>query len=283
MKKLISVFAAAAICSAAFAQQAVDVQDINAQLAAISAQLNEIRAAQLAPSSKGYLLGQTIPGQEAKSPSAFFWGLKGGVFLDKGNVVDENGTVSDTPTTFSFTIKPSFGVYLSPRWVVGVKGEFSYNNNDMDSGFISNVTSGFSQVSFRNVLSNMILGNGLGNNYLSWKVLPYARYKVTSLFSDKINLWMELELYAGQKFSKDTENGGYGSPYTIFGGALSPMLSYDLNESLMLCFTPDFIRWDGTFESGSGMAANTGSFSAQLNPLYMILSGIINIGVIKRF
>lgn len=217
----------------------------------------------------------------ASAQSKMFWGLKGGVFYDTGNKVTDNVMAKD-PSTLSFTIKPSIGWYLNENWVVGLKTEFTdskvYQREEESGGLFDQ------SMSIRNFLSNLALGNGLGSNFISWKVLPYARYKVGNLFFDKLNLWVELELYAGQSFDRDTDNGGFFKPDVIYGVVLSPMISYDLSSTFMVCLTPDLIRWDGVHKHKSGDThVNTHSISAQFNPLYQVLSGLFNISVIKRF
>lgn len=220
----------------------------------------------------------TAAAQEKKS--SMFWGLKGGIFYDAGDTVKDNVAAKDA-STLSFALKPSIGWYLNENWVIGLKGEFA--NSKV---YQTETSTTFSNVSLRNMFSNLTLGNGLGSNYMSWKVLPYARRKICTLFTDRLNLWVELELYAGQKFTRKStdEGGGFYKPDAIYGVSLSPMISFDLNDKFMLCLTPDLIRWDGQhMTSASQGDKNTGSFSAQFNPLYQILSGIVNISLIKRF
>lgn len=279
MKKTLSTLCGIALCICAFAQENVDVKELNAKLDAIQQQLSDIQANQ-----HNYILGDIIPSTGEKKSSNVFWGINAGVFYDAGESVYEGSELVEIPASFSFTLKPKIGFYLSDRWVIGLKTEFAYNGNkDPDSSFIGNIASGFKQMSFRNVASNIAMGNGVGVNFLSWKVLPYARYRVTNLFGPRINLWVELELYAGQRYKKDSETAKYANPSTIYGATLSPMVSYDLNSSMMLCFTPDFIRWDGRNNIKGEKADRTSSFSAQLNPLYQALSSIVNISLIRKF
>lgn len=259
------------------------MKELDAKLTAIQKQLSEIQETQ---QMDRYLFGDLVPGSNSgnKKSSNVFWGINAGVFYDSGSSVDNSGNIAITPASFSFTVKPRLGIYLSDRFIIGVMGEFAYNGNEDHSGtFIGNIASGFEQVSFRNVISNVVMGNGVGMNFLSWKVLPYARYKVTDIFSNRINLWVELELYAGQKYKMDSTTNKYGTPATIYGAALSPVISYDLSENMMLCFIPDFIRWDGTKNLSGNDVERTGSFSAQLNPLYQVISGIIHVSLIKKF
>ena len=215
-------------------------------------------------------------GAQEQISSKMFWGLKGGVFYDSGSNTSESG-VSTDPSTFSFTLKPSIGWYLGQNWMVGVKGEFT--DNKVKEGTSESL---FSSTSIRSIVSNLTLGNGLGSNYISWKILPYARYRVCSILTDKLNVWAELEVYAGQKYSR-LSDGSFDSPNSIYGVALSPMISYNVTDKFMVCFTPDLIRWDGARNNNSSGYKDTGSFSAQFNPLYQILSGVFNINIIKRF
>lgn len=205
-----------------------------------------------------------------------FWGVKGGVFYDAGNTVSSSSSVNE-PSTLSFALKPSIGWYLGKNWQVGFKAEFA------DSKVYDYDSSKLTPVSIRNMISNLTLGNGLGTNYINWKILPYARCHVTKLFYEKVNLWVELELYAGQQFDRNLSKGGFYGPSTIYGVVLSPMVTYDLTDKLMITLTPDLIRWDGSSKVTDNSTTFKGSFSAQFNPLYQVLSGIFNIGVISRF
>lgn len=213
----------------------------------------------------------------AMAQSKMFWGLKGGVFYDAGSTV--SGSVkSKDPSTLSFALKPSIGWYLGQNWQIGIKAEFA------DSKVFENGSEKFTNVSIRNLISNLTLGNGLGSNYISWKAMPYARYRICRLFTDRLNLWAELEIYAGQKFDRKEDNKGFYAPSTIYGAAFSPKITFDVTDKFMIALTPDLIRWDGAHSSENGVDHSyTGSFSAQFNPLYQVLSGVFNIGIIKKF
>ena len=72
----------------------------------------------------------------------------------------------------------------------------------------------------------------------SWSVTPYARYRLKSMFNDKLGIWLEAHLYTGMEFPSVVKNGGdpTGTYYDdlkhsiIYGAQVSPVITYQFNR-----------------------------------------------------
>lgn len=70
----------------------------------------------------------------------------------------------------------------------------------------------------------------------SWEVAPYARYRLKTLFNDKVGIWLEAHLYAGMEFprvtSGDIKNTDYdGLRHSItYGFQVSPVITYQFSR-----------------------------------------------------
>ena len=72
----------------------------------------------------------------------------------------------------------------------------------------------------------------------SWNVTPYTRYRLKTMFNDKLGIWLEAHLYAGMEFPSVAKNGGdpTGTDYDglkhsiIYGAQISPVITYQFNR-----------------------------------------------------
>ena len=70
----------------------------------------------------------------------------------------------------------------------------------------------------------------------SWEVAPYMRYRLKTLFNDKVGIWMEAHLYAGMEFPRVKEGNTMGTDYdglrhsVTYGCQLSPVITYQFNR-----------------------------------------------------
>ena len=71
----------------------------------------------------------------------------------------------------------------------------------------------------------------------TWNVTPYVRYRLKSLFNDKLGIWLEAHLYTGMEFPRVTD--GIIPPGTdydglrhciIYGAQISPVITYQFNR-----------------------------------------------------
>jgi hypothetical protein len=70
----------------------------------------------------------------------------------------------------------------------------------------------------------------------SWEVAPYMRYKMKSLFNDKVGIWLEAHLYTGMDFPRVTEGKTAHTDYDglhhsiTYGFQVSPVITYQFNR-----------------------------------------------------
>ena len=70
----------------------------------------------------------------------------------------------------------------------------------------------------------------------TWQVTPYVRYRMKTLFNDKLGIWMEAHLYTGMEFPRVTDGVPYGTDYNglkhsiTYGFQLSPVITYKFNR-----------------------------------------------------
>ena len=70
----------------------------------------------------------------------------------------------------------------------------------------------------------------------SWEVTPYVRYRLKTLFNDKVGIWLEGHLYTGMEFPRVVEGGVKGTDYDglmhslTYGLQVSPVITYQFNK-----------------------------------------------------
>lgn len=212
----------------------------------------------------------------------FFAGVQFGLFTD-GNATITDGDRQVGGTTFNYTIKPSVGYYFTPRLVGGVKLIFAdckFNANDTAS----------KTANLEYTAMNLLMGNGLDNNHLAWKVSPYLRYKAFSLFNDKFGIWAELNGYVGETFPREDGKLDKEGKKTTYGFLVHPLISYDITDKYMVFTSFDMLSlgWDGstnryTMIDGTKIVNSSGSFLFQCNPIIGIAKCFFNIGIQKKF
>lgn len=119
--------------------------------------------------------------------------------------------------TFSLSVSPTVGYFVSEKWLIGLKGSYSYQKGESsqsDGDYKSDVTM---------------------NNYLFG---PYARYYIP--LGEKFKLYTQLETLYGINKRKNTDNNGTEEPFNtdsdrkLFSLAFNPGLSYNITKKLLL-------------------------------------------------
>ena len=91
----------------------------------------------------------------------------------------------------------------------------------------------------------------------SWEVAPYVRYKMKSLFNDKVGIWLEAHLYAGMDFPRVSEGKTANTDYdglrysTTYGFQVSPVITYRFNKksTFQVFFSILSLGYSGTMYS----------------------------------
>ena len=136
----------------------------------------------------------------------------------------------------------------------------------------------------------------------AWQVIPYGRYRLKTLFNNKVGIWLEAHLYAGMDFPKIRDGKVSGTEYdglqhTItYGAQVAPVITYDFNSktTLQLFFSIMSLGYSGTtrcyLSDGVKSYEHTNDviiFSGRLTNLLtnQFTPGLygIKIGVIKKF
>ena len=88
----------------------------------------------------------------------------------------------------------------------------------------------------------------------SWEVTPYVRYRLKTLFNDKIGIWLEAHLYTGMNYPRVKEGSVAGTDYDglrhslTYGAQVSPVITYQFNSrsSFQIFFSIMSFGYSGT-------------------------------------
>ena len=209
----------------------------------------------------------------------FFYGIQFGFFTDWGSETTKGQSGASSGSSFNYTIKPTVGYYFNDRMMAGVKFIYTSCSTSIGDG-------SFSPTNLRWILRNVMMGNGLDSDYMSWKVRPYMRYNVLRLAKDKLKLWVELNGYVGGKVPRlDNKKLDWNSRSLTYGVQLHPIVSFDITDRFLVFTSLDIlsIGYDGTRKLDDATKSTTGSFYCQLNPLNAIGEALLNIGIQRHF
>ena len=214
----------------------------------------------------------------------FTIGTQFGIYYDNGTANDiSSGSSVRNGSAFNYSIKPTIGYYFTPGLVAGLK--FNYTNCSYSEG-----ESGFSNGNIKSYLINVLMGNGLERNYQSWKLSPYLRYRVFTVFQDKVGLWVELDGYYGIHTPRENGKLDKNNSKTIFGAELHPLISYDILDKYMIYTSLDILSlsWDASVDrsainSSDSSSLRSNSFVFQCNPLVAVAHAFFNIGIMRKF
>ena len=136
---------------------------------------------------------------------------------DTRNETKENG--------WSISLEPEIGWKLKERVHLGLRLGGSYQSTYSSSTYESSDGS--------KITEDLRIHQG------SWNVTPYMRYRLKTLFNDKVGIWLEAHLFAGMEFPTITKvDGGTiinpdyrGLRHTvIYGAQVSPVITYQFNK-----------------------------------------------------
>ena len=123
---------------------------------------------------------------------------------------------------WSINVTPEIGWRLNERIHLGLRVGGGYQ----DTYTTYTVEEGDGKV----VSSNLRVQQG------SWEVTPYARYRLKTLFNDKVGIWLEAHLYTGMEFPRVTDGIVKGTDYDglrhsiTYGAQVSPVITYQFNR-----------------------------------------------------
>lgn len=122
---------------------------------------------------------------------------------------------------WSIAVEPEIGWKLKERLYLGLRVAGSYQ--DLYSTYTYEVLG-------TEVSEDLRIQQG------SWAVTPYVRYRLKTLFNDKVGIWLEAHLYAGMEFPRVTDGIVTGTDYDglkhsiTYGAQISPVITYRFNK-----------------------------------------------------
>ena len=146
---------------------------------------------------------------------------------------------------WSFALTPEIGWKLTEKIYLGMRFGGSYANYK-SSSLVSEIDTSY--------YTDLRIHVG------SWEVAPYVRYKMKSLFNDKVGIWLEAHLYAGMDFPRVTEGKTAHTDYdglryaTTYGFQVSPVITYQFNRksTFQIFFSILSLGYSGTMYSYAG-------------------------------
>lgn len=123
---------------------------------------------------------------------------------------------------WSISVTPEIGWRLKERLHLGMR--FGGGYQSLYLGYPTEDSNGKETTSYLRV------------NQGSWEVTPYARYRLKTLFNDKVGIWLEAHVYTGMEFPRVIEGETKGTDYNglahnvIYGLQVSPVITYQFNR-----------------------------------------------------
>ncbi len=163
-----------------------------------------------------------------------FYGYKFDIYYhqDSRNATKENG--------YSIVLTPEIGWRVKEKLYVGLRIGGGYQDT-------------YSSYSYE-ALDGTIKTEELRIQQGSWDVTPYVRYRLKTLFNDKVGVWLEGHLYAGMEYPRVTDGVVKGTDYeglrhTItYGAQVSPVITYQFNKksTFQIFFSIISLGYSGT-------------------------------------
>jgi len=122
---------------------------------------------------------------------------------------------------WSIAVEPEIGWKLKERIYLGLRFGGSYQDEYITYSY---------ELLGEKVSEDLRVQQG------SWNVTPYVRYRMKSMFNDKLGIWLEAHLYAGMEFPRVTDGEIKGTDYDglkhsiIYGLQVSPVITYRFNR-----------------------------------------------------
>ena len=141
---------------------------------------------------------------------------------------------------WSINLTPEIGWRLNERMYMGVRLGGSYQDSYLT--YVYEALDG-SQAS-----QDLRIRQG------AWEVTPYGRYRLKTLFNDKVGIWLEAHLYTGMQYPRVTAGKVKGTDYDglrhtiVYGAQVSPVITYQFNKksTLQLFFSIISFGYSGT-------------------------------------
>lgn len=151
---------------------------------------------------------------------------------DSKTNVKENG--------WSISVIPELGWRLKERLYLGMRFGGSYQDS-------------YSTTTYEG-LDGVKYSEELRVQHGTWEVTPYVRYRLKTIFNDKVGIWLEAHLYAGMDFPRVKDGVVEGTSYDglkhsiIYGVQVAPVITYKFNRksTFQIFFSIISLGYSGT-------------------------------------
>jgi len=141
---------------------------------------------------------------------------------------------------WSITVEPEIGWRLKERVHLGLRLGGSYQDT-------------YTTYSYENLLGQTV-SEDLRVRQGSWNVTPYVRYRMKTLFNEKVGIWLEAHLYGGMDFPSVASGSAAGTDYeglrykAVYGVQVSPVITYQFTRkrSFQIFFSILSLGYSGT-------------------------------------
>lgn len=141
---------------------------------------------------------------------------------------------------WSITVTPEIGWRLKERVYLGLRFGGSFRDTYTTTSYV-----GVDEKTYSETLRVL---------HGSWEVTPYVRYRLKSLFNNKVGIWMETHLYAGMEYPRVKDGIVKGTDYNglrhsvTYGAQVSPVITYQFNKksTFQLFFSIMSFGYSGT-------------------------------------
>ena len=150
---------------------------------------------------------------------------------------------------WSIAVEPEIGWKLKERVYLGLRVGGSYQDTYTTYSQIEELTG-------RTYTEDLRVMRG------TWEVTPYARYRLKSIFNDKLGIWLEAHLYTGMEFPRVVDGKISGTDYdglkhsVTYGVQVSPVITYRFNRksTFQMFFSIMSFGYSGTTRMYDGKA-----------------------------
>lgn len=124
---------------------------------------------------------------------------------------------------WSIALTPEIGWKLKERIYMGLRLGGSFADTYTTNSFLD-------ELSGKKYIEDMRVMQG------SWEVTPYMRYRLKTMFNDKVGIWLEAHLYAGMNFPQVKSGSAAGTDYeglhysATYGLQVSPVITYQFSK-----------------------------------------------------
>lgn len=142
---------------------------------------------------------------------------------------------------WSFRLEPEIGWKLKERFHLGMRFGGSYQNELVSY-------SQYDEVAQKTYTEDIRVIYG------SWEVTPYVRYRLKTMFNDKLGIWLEAHLYTGMSYPRVVDGTVKGTDYEglrstlTYGAQVSPVITYQFNRksTFQIFFSIMSLGYSGT-------------------------------------